>query len=30
MSGYKNYHTSTEPYTTEQYEQFKADFYANR
>ena len=30
MSGYKNYHTSTEPYTTEQYEQFKTDFYANR
>ena len=30
MSGYKNYHTSTTPYTTEQYEQFKADFYANR
>lgn len=27
---YKNWETSTEGYTTEQYEQFKADFYANR
>ena len=26
MSGYKNYHTSTEPYTTEQYAAFEAAF----
>ena len=28
METFKNWHTSTTPYTTEQYEQFKADFYA--
>ena len=28
MGGFKNWETSSEPYKTGQYEQFKADFYA--